>query len=212
MIESLNYPGQASTMLVLLNTQMTFQRLRVSINCGMKTQQQLQLRLTIMDLLQNHAYLIQLTTVKYTFSFRIQLKHIFSFSQDYDKIVYDLKHSLTLVMKTNDDAIFRAAAAGARKISVDKVSWFMPHVIAADAEEFSINKIIESKVKLPVAYRTRQCDVLSVHESTSFTWRLSVKTASEKSICIIIGFQTAKVGDQTKYPSTFNHVNLKMLM
>ena len=42
LIESLNYPGQATTMLGLLNTQMTFQRLRASINCGIKTQQQLQ--------------------------------------------------------------------------------------------------------------------------------------------------------------------------
>ena len=76
----------------------------------------------------------------------------------------------------------------------------MPHVIPADAEKFSIHKTIESKVKAPVAYRTRQCDMLSVPESTSFTWRLSVKTAREKPRFIIVGFQTAKDGDQTKNP------------
>ena len=38
----------------------------------------------------------------------------------------------------------------------------MPHVIPADAEQFSIYKTIESKVKVPVEYRTRQCDMLSV--------------------------------------------------
>ena len=68
----------------------------------------------------------------------------------------------------------------------------MPHVIPADAEKFSIYKTIESKVKLPVAYRTRQCDMLSVPESTSFTWRLSVKTAPEKPRFITVGFQTAQ--------------------
>ena len=57
-----------------------------------------------------HAYLIQSPTVKGTFSFRILLKHIFGFCEDYDKIVYGLKHSLTLVRKTGDDAIFRATA------------------------------------------------------------------------------------------------------
>ena len=85
----------------------------------------------------------------------------------------------------------------------------MPHVIPADAEKFSIYKTIESKVKLPVAYRTRQCDMLSVPQSTSFTWRLSVKTASKKPRFIIVGFQTAKDGDQTKNPSTFDCMNLK---
>ena len=85
----------------------------------------------------------------------------------------------------------------------------MPHVIPADAEKFSIYKTIESKVKLPVAYRTKQCDMLSVPESTSFTWRLSVETAQEKPRFIIVAFQAAKDDDQTKNPSTFDHVNLK---
>ena len=85
----------------------------------------------------------------------------------------------------------------------------MPHVIPADAEKFSIYKTIEAKVKVPVAYRTRQGDMLSVPESTSFTWRLSVKTAPEKPRFIIVGFQTAKDGDQTKNPSTYDHVNLR---
>ena len=85
----------------------------------------------------------------------------------------------------------------------------MPHVIPADAKMFSIYKTIESKVKVPVAYRTRQCDMLSVPESTSFPWRLSAKTATEKPRFIIAGFQTAKDGDQTKNPSTFDHVNLR---
>ena len=88
----------------------------------------------------------------------------------------------------------------------------MPHVIPADTEKFFIYKTIESKVKLPVVYRTRQCDMLSVPESTRFTWRLSVKTAPEKPRFIIVAFQTAKDGDQTKNQSTFDHVNLKMLI
>ena len=76
-------------------------------------------------------------------------------------------------------------------------------------KKFSIYKTIESKVKVPVAYRTRQCDMLSVPESTSFTWRLSVKTAAEKPRFIIVGFQNSKDGDQTKNPSTFDHVYLR---
>ena len=116
-----------------------------------------------------HAYLIQSLTVKCTFSFRIPLKHMCGFCEDYDKIAYGLKHSLTHVRKTDDDTIFRGAAASAGKVIPDKISWFMPHVIPADAKKLSIYKTIEPKVKVPVAYRTRQCDMLSVPESTCFT-------------------------------------------
>ena len=149
-----------------------------------------------------HAYLIRSPTVKGTFSYRISMKHIFGICEAYDKIVYGLKHSRTHVRKIDDDAIFKEETAGAGKVSLDKISWFMPHVFLADAEKCFIYKTIESKVKLPVAYRTRQCDMLSVPESTSFTWRLSVKTAPEKPSFIIVGLQTAKDGDQTKNPST----------
>ena len=84
--------------------------------------------------------------------------------------------------KTDDLAIFRGAAAGAGKVSLDKISWLMPHVIPGYAKKLSIYKTIESKVTVPVAYRTRQCDMLSVHESKSFTWRLSVKQLGESEI------------------------------
>ena len=52
--------------------------------------------------------------------------------------------------------------------------------------------------------------MLSVPESTSFTWRLSVKTDPEKPRFIIISFQTDKDDDQAKNPSIFDHVNLKI--
>ena len=108
-----------------------------------------------------HAYLIQSPTVQVTFSFRIPMKYIFGFFEDYDKVVYGLKHNLTLVRKTDDDAIFRGAAAGAGKVRLDKMSWFMPHVIPADAEKFSIYKTIGSKVKLPVVCTTNNVVISS---------------------------------------------------
>ena len=39
---------------------------------------------------------------------------------------------------------------------------------------------------------------------------MSVKTAPEKPRFIIVGFETAKDGDQTKNPSTFDHVNVTL--
>ena len=54
-----------------------------------------------------HGYLIMKPDPKGTFSFRIPFKHIFGFAEDYDKIVYGFRHVLTLVRKSDDDAIFR---------------------------------------------------------------------------------------------------------
>ena len=139
-----------------------------------------------MDLLQGMHISSSHQPSKVHFLLEFHLSTSLVFCEDYDKIVYGFKHSLA-----DDDAIFREAAAGARKVSLDKISWFMPHVIPGVAEKFFIYKTIKSKVKLPVAYRTRQYDMLSVPESTTFTWRLSVKTAPKKLRFIIVGIKMA---------------------
>ena len=55
---------------------------------------------------------------------------------------------MTLVRRLDDDAIFRADAADAGKVVLNKTSWFVPHVLPADAKKFSLYESIESKVAL----------------------------------------------------------------
>ena len=74
------------------------------------------------------SYLIQKPLAKGTFSFIVPLKHIFGFCEDYNKIVYGFRHTLTLVRKSDDDAIFRANVVDPGKVSLTKISWCMPHI------------------------------------------------------------------------------------
>ena len=117
-------------------------------------------------------YVINNSDPKGSFSFRIPLKHLFGFCEDYDKVVYGLKHALTLTRNDDQDAIFKAGTAADGKITLSKISWFMPHMTPADKDKMKLYKIIERKEKLPVGYRMIQCDTASVPQSTSFSWRL----------------------------------------
>ena len=85
----------------------------------------------------------------------------------------------------------------------------MPHVTHADKDNMELYKIIERKEKLPVGYRMIQCDVTSVPQSTSFSWRLSVKSSPEVPRFIIVGIQTGESGDQEQNPSIFDNVDVK---
>ena len=152
-----------------------------------------------------------------TFSFKIPLKYIFGFCEDYDKIVYGLKHTLTLTRNNNDDAIFKSDRQAGNPavdivedgvVTITKISWFMPHVTPADQYKMELYKIIERKEKIPVGYRMLQCDSASVPDSTSFSWRLSVKSSPEVPRYIIVGFQTNKIGNQKTNPSLFDNVNV----
>ena len=151
------------------------------------------------------------------FSFRIPLKHIFGFCEDYDKIVYGLKHTLTLTRDNDNTAIFKAIVndAGGNdtlfgRVNLDKIIWFMPHVTPADEDKMKLYKIIERKEKIPVGYRMIQCDNASIPPGNinSFSWRLAVKSSPEVPRFIIIGFQQDGINNQTTNPSTFAHLNI----
>ena len=165
-----------------------------------------------------HDYIIRNSNPKGSFSFKIPLKHIFGFCVDYDKIVYGLKHNLTLTRNDDKDAIFKSnlpapgGGGGDRyadgKVVLSKISWFMPHVTPADKDKMELYKIIERKEKIPVGYRMIQCDSASIPQATSFSWRLSVKSSPEVPCFIIVGFQTNKSGNQKTNPSLFDNVNV----
>src|SRR5688572_26856218 len=215
-METIYHPGQATTMLSLLKYPNDFALAQGLNQLWCKDTHATAALANNAGFAVRQAYLIQKPTTRGMFSFIVPLSHIFGFCEDYDKIVYGLKHTLTLVRKSDDDAIFRARGAddaatlaAAGKVDVRKISWFMPHVIPSDMERMELYKIIESKATIPVAYRARQSDTITVPESTTFTWGLSVKTAPEKPRWIVVGFQTNRDGDQLHNPSIFDHCNLK---
>ena len=219
-IENLVHPGQATTMLGLLKYPDDFSKSKglnqlwykdttseavldpanANFNHGFKLR---------------HDYIITISRPRGSFSFRIPLKHIFGFCEDYDKVVYGLKHNLTLTRNDDNDAIYRGANAGAGgaltagKVVLTKVSWFMPHVTPADKDKMELYKIIERKEKIPVGYRMIQSDSASISQrSTDFSWRLSVKSSPEVPRFIIVGFQAGKSGNQEQNPSIFDNVNV----
>src|SRR6218665_608028 len=217
-IETVFHPGQATTMVGLLKYPDDFAKAQGLNKLWNKDT-------TATAAAQNtgfairHVYIIEKPTDKNTFSFVVPLKHIYGFCEDCDTVIYGMKQTITLVQKSDDDAIYRAPpaadadaaaiAAAVGKVNIDKISLFMPHVIPSNMERMQLYKTIESKATLPVAYRARHCDTITVPESTTFSWRLSVKTSPEKPRYIIVGFQTNRDGNQEADPSIFDHCDLK---
>ena len=159
---------------------------------------------------KRNEYIIRTSDPKGTFSFKIPLKHFLGFCEDYKKILYGMQQRLTLTRTNNDNAIFRTAATDAGTVRLDKIRWFMPHVIPSDAYRLQLDKVIEKKEKLPVGYRMLQCDTSQVPENQkSFTWRLGVKSSPDIPRFIIVGFQSDKNNNQEQNPAIFNHLYVR---
>ena len=153
-IENLVHPGQATTMLGLLKYPDDFSK---SKGLNLLWYKDTNTNATIdnngnfgFDVRRN--YILNSNPVG-TFNFKIPLKHIFGFCEDYDKIVYGLKHNLTLTRNNDNDAIYRnnVDTAGAAmvdgRVILTKISWFMPHVMPADQYKMELYKTIEKKEK-----------------------------------------------------------------
>ena len=97
-IEKIMYPGQTTTMFGLLKYPDDFSKSKglnqlwckdtlptadLDHNVGFKIRQE---------------YIIKNSNPKGSFSFKVPMKHIFGFCEDYDKVVYGLKHALTLTI------------------------------------------------------------------------------------------------------------------
>ena len=159
---------------------------------------------------KRHEYIIQTSDPKGTFSFKIPLKHFLGFCEDYKKLLYGMQQRLTLTRTNNDNAIFRTAATDAGTVRLDKIRWFMPHVIPSDAYRLQLDKVIEKKEKIPVGYRMLQCDTSQVPTNQkSFTWRLGVKSSPDIPRFIIVGFQSGKNNNQEENPAIFDHLYIR---
>ena len=205
-IESVNYPGPATTIKGLLAYGDDFAKGQGMNQCWTKDSSALADMTKNTGFAVRHNYIIIMPTPKGSFSFAIPLKHIFGFAEDYDKVTYGLRHVMTMVRQSDDDAIFRATGEALKgKIVLSKISWIMPRVLPNDQERLSLMKTIEAKSAISVGFRTHQCDTITIPLSTSFSWRLSVRTSPESPRWIIIGFQTDRAADQEKDSAAFDH-------
>ena len=154
-------------------------------------------------------------TNKGMFNFKIPLKHFLGFCEDYKKILYGMQQRLTLTRTNDNNAILKGQNAAGNavvddgKVKINKIKWYMPHVIPSDAYRLQINKIIERKEKIPVGYRMLQCDNIPVVGTGAFTWRLGVKSSPDIPRFIIVGFQTDKNDNQERNPAIFDHCNVR---
>ncbi|XP_065651238.1 uncharacterized protein LOC136079428 [Hydra vulgaris] len=134
-IEAVYYPGQATTMLGMLNYANDFQLAQGLSQLWNKDVTSTAVLNDDTGFATRQAYIIQKPTTKGTFSFCVPLRHNFGFCDDYDKVIFGFKHTITLVRQSDDDGIFRLAAAATGKVNLNKISLFMPNLMPSDKEK-----------------------------------------------------------------------------
>ncbi|XP_065685126.1 uncharacterized protein LOC136097080 [Hydra vulgaris] len=207
-VESVNYPGIATTMLGMLKYPNDYQQSKAMNQLWFKD------NTTTADLVNNtgfsarQQFIIQKPTTKGSFELSIPLRHIFGFCDDYDKVFYGLKHELFLLRRNDDNAIFKAAGVAAGKVNITRISLMMRRATPSDVANLQLVKIIKSQETLDMGFRSRFLDRTNVPQNTTFDWRLGLRT-TEKPRYILVAFQTNREGNQEQNASIFDHCDLK---
>ena len=217
-IESVNQPGQATTMFGLLTKNQNYNSGGGLNSCwvpdddtgeakddnsGWETRRKM--------LFENNVFAVGVEDPNSgSFRFSVRLEDIFGFATDYNRVMYGFVHTLTLVRNVNhNDVLFGKAGAAAGKVEFSKISWILPHVEPSQMANYELVKMINEQRTLSIDFRVRQCLTTVVPQSDTFLWRLGIRTSPEKPRFIVLGFQTDREGGLQKNLGMFDNCNLK---
>ena len=196
-----NYPGHATSLLGLTSYSSEYQK-----GCGLA--QGWYADTSTAAAPTNIGFLIRSPDPKGSFQYAIPMKHMFGFMDDDTKVTYELRDTLQLIRKCDDDSLLRTAAAGVGNVVLSKLAWSVPIARPNDVRKVNLYKSIASNNVIPVSFRMRQCETFTVPQATSTVWRLGVSSAPKKPRWVLIGLQTEKSGSQVRNADPFDHCKL----
>ena len=112
---------------------------------------------------------------------------------DYSKVTYGMRDKLQLIRKDDNDALFRTAAAVAKKVVLSKLAWPVLIVQPNDVRKVNLYKSIAANNVIPVSLRMCQCETFSLPQARSTLWRLGVSSAPEKPRWVLVDCKWTRV-------------------
>ena len=157
MVEHVNYPGQATSLLGLATYSPDYSK-----GCGL-------IQGWTPDIIANAAaantgfairqrFLIQSPNPKDSFQCAIPMRHVFDFTDDYTKVTYGMRDTLQLIRKDDNDALFRTAAG---KVVLSKLAWVVPIVQPNDVLKVNLYRCFAANNTILVGFRWRQCETFT---------------------------------------------------
>lgn len=148
------------------------------------------------------------------FDFCVPLWMLLGFTEDYKRIIINIKHELVLLRSsTNNDLIVAPDGTTSDKLEwkvfLDKIVWRVPHLKIADEHRLAILKQLNSDREIVLPFRSWEMhEYPSLPTTQRHTWSIKTSTQLEKPRYVIFALQTGKRNEITKHAGKFDHCNL----
>lgn len=143
-----------------------------------------------------------------SFEYRVPLKMLLGFAEDYKKIVMHAKQELILVRSRNDTNCFVGVNNNAR-ITITKIQWKIPQVHVSDHSKLMLLKTVERKQPIPLAFRSWDLyEYPALPLTDKHTWSIKTSNNLNKPRYVIVGFQTGRDHVIAQNASKFDHCQI----
>ncbi|XP_031780005.1 uncharacterized protein LOC116416314 [Nasonia vitripennis] len=153
------------------------------------------------------------------FDISIPLSMILGFTEDYRKVVINVKHELILTRSRNDlnsviqtptkvATVTTAAEYENFKIELMKVEWLMPYVVLSNQHKIRMLSHIQSKL-INMSFRSWELYEYPLLPTTpKHVWTVKTPNQLENPCFEILGFQTNRKAAKEINASRFDHCNI----
>ncbi|KAJ8933006.1 hypothetical protein NQ318_003671 [Aromia moschata] len=113
----------------------------------------------------------------------IPLKHLMGFFEDFRKLMIHMRQELVIIRSSSDyDAVTSENDTEKPKVTINRISWVVPHVSLSLEKQMNINTIVK-KVSWEII------EYPSLPTSTRHTWPVKTSTKVESPRHVIVAFQ-----------------------
>lgn len=149
------------------------------------------------------------TLVKKEFTYSVPLRLLLGFTEDYKRVLVNVKQELILLRSASDLDAITANDATSCSLEITSLYWRLPHVSVEDTFRLKLLRMIEKDTAVQIPFRSWELhEYPSLPKTTRQSW--TVKTASqlEKPRYVVLAFQTDRKNQIKKDMSCFDHCDL----
>ena len=142
------------------------------------------------------------------FSVIVPLKLLFSFADDFQRILVNVRQTLILIRKDDSNALVRNNSSQATdcRIEFSKISMVQPLIRASEQSRIEILKLIKNRERFAIRFHSDHLESLNLNSTIDQTINLGIQTSRPRFL--IFAMQTERIDSQKLNVSCFDHCNI----
>lgn len=143
------------------------------------------------------------------FTFSVPLKRLLGFTEDYEKIVVNVRQELILLRSASDSNAIKSDDATSVTLTLTSLYWRVPHISLADVEKLQLYRKVERNLPVDLPFRSWELhEYPTLPQTNRQSWTIKTSSQLEKPRYVVLAFQTDRKNQIKSNASNFDNCQL----